>query len=422
MKSSTSFKALSGSNYFRLKIAYSLLLNQAIEITNIRDDDINPGLSKYEISFLKLISEITNGTVIDINKTGTTLKFTPGTITNNYGDEFTFQCDKSRAVTYYAEGLIPIAMFGKESLVVNLEGITNNNIDNSVDSFKGSTCALIQKLVVGDTVIFDIKKRGMFPNGCGCVKFKCPIITNLAPFDWVNEGKVKRVRGIAFTSKISSSFANRMVNKARGVLNNFLPDVWISTDSVKDKDLQKISPGYGISLVAETTNGFAFASDMVNKDNKDHTPEDLAKELSVKFLNDIYCAGAVDVNNQGLFLFLMALSEKNLVSEMKIGRITKYSKGVVRLIKQLLKVRFNIREVDEYDDNEEESEDDKKDEEEEEGEDKEGEDEEMENEDEEEEIGDGNDDDDEELPNVHEQYIYSCIGIGLRNVARIELS
>ena len=358
--SSSSFKSLSGSNYFRLKIAYSLLLNQAIEITNIRDDDINPGLSKYEISFLKLISEITNGTVIDINKTGTILKFTPGTITNNYGDEFTFQCDKSRAVTYYAEGLIPIAMFGKESLVVNLEGITNNNIDNSVDSFKGSTCALIQKLVVGDTVIFDIKKRGMFPNGCGCVKFKCPIITNLAPFDWTNEGKVKRVRGIAFTSKISSSFANRMVNKARGVLNNFLPDVWISTDSVKDKDLQKISPGYGISLVAETTNGFAFASDMVNKDNKDYTPEDLAKELTVKFLNDIYCAGAVDVNNQGLFLFLMALSEKNLVSEMKIGRITKYSKGVIRLIKDLLKVRFNIREIDEYD-NEDESEDDKKD-------------------------------------------------------------
>ena len=157
---------------------------------------------------------------------------------------------------------------------------------------------------------------------------------------------------------------------------------------------------------------------MVNKDNKDHTPEDLAKELSVKFLNDIYCAGAVDVNNQGLFLFLMALSEKNLVSEMKIGRITKYSKGVVRLIKELLKVRFNIREVDEYDDNEEESEEDKKDEE----DDKEGEDEEMENEDEEEEVGDGNDDEEDELPNVHEQYIYSCIGIGLRNVARIELS
>ena len=102
------FQKIPGSNYFRLKIAYSLLLNKPIEICNIREDSITPGLTEYEISFLKLINAITNGTKFEINKTGTTVRFTPGTITNNYGDEFTFETDPSRAVTHYAEGLIPI--------------------------------------------------------------------------------------------------------------------------------------------------------------------------------------------------------------------------------------------------------------------------------------------------------------------------
>ena len=64
---------LHGSNYFRLKIAYSLLLNRAIKISDIRSDSINPGLTSYEINFLHLISSITNGKIIYINNTGTNI-------------------------------------------------------------------------------------------------------------------------------------------------------------------------------------------------------------------------------------------------------------------------------------------------------------------------------------------------------------
>jgi len=64
------FQKLNGSNYFRYKIAYSLLMNKKVEIFNIRADDINPGLTQSEISFLHLIEKITNGTIIDISKTG----------------------------------------------------------------------------------------------------------------------------------------------------------------------------------------------------------------------------------------------------------------------------------------------------------------------------------------------------------------
>jgi RNA 3'-terminal phosphate cyclase-like protein len=287
---------IKGSNYLRIKIAYSLLLNRPIELSGIRENDVNPGLTEYEISFLKLVEKITNGTNVEISKTGTVIRFYPGVITNNYGDEFEFECDISRSVAYYLEGILPIAMYGKESLNCILYGVTNDNDDISVDSFKSTTCGLIQKLVIGDTISLDIKRRGVYPIGNGMVRFKCPIVIFMNNFDWLDEGKIKRVRGLAFTSKISASMSTRLVDACRGTFNNFLPDVWISVDNNKDRT-QQGSPGYGLSLVAETTEGFFYCSDITNniKENSQFkqldtniTPEDLARKCSLTLLEDLF--------------------------------------------------------------------------------------------------------------------------------------
>ena len=183
------YEEFEGSNLFRLKVAYSFILNRPIKISNIRADSTNPGMTQYEINFLKLVSEVSNGTKININQTGTGFTLIPGTITNNYGDELTFECDKSRCITYYAEGLIPICLYGKESLHIKLKGITNNLIDNSVDSFKMSTCVLLQKLIIGDTVEFKINKRGVLPNGIGEVYPKDAASYDHLYARWLRQGR-----------------------------------------------------------------------------------------------------------------------------------------------------------------------------------------------------------------------------------------
>ena len=63
---------------------------------------------------------------------------------------------------------------------------------------------------------------------------------------------VKRIRGVAFSSKVSPQTCNRMVDGARGVLNALLADVYIFTDHMSGA-AAGLSPGYGLTLVAETT-------------------------------------------------------------------------------------------------------------------------------------------------------------------------
>lgn len=54
--------------------------------------------------------------------------------------------------------------------------------------------------------------------------------------------------------------ANRMVDAARGVLNQLLADVYIFTDAAAGPAAGN-SPGYGITLVAETTSGCLISAE-----------------------------------------------------------------------------------------------------------------------------------------------------------------
>lgn len=154
-----------GSSFFRLRIAYSMLTKVPIKISNIRTNDVNPGVTASEKLFLDLVSALSNGTEIDLNRTGTTLRFTPGVITNNLGKEVEFHCGYERSIVYFLEGIIPIALFGKESCSLKLLGITDDNIDSGFDRFNYVTLSLMQKLVEGDKFKCKLVKRGLRPNG-----------------------------------------------------------------------------------------------------------------------------------------------------------------------------------------------------------------------------------------------------------------
>jgi len=55
------------------------------------------------------------------------------------------------------------------------------------------------------------------PKGGGLVEFHVPIVRKfLQPVYIVDEGLIKRVRGVAFSSKISPTTTNRVVHACRG--------------------------------------------------------------------------------------------------------------------------------------------------------------------------------------------------------------
>lgn len=64
-----------------------------------------------------------------------------------------------------------------------------------------------------------------------CVYIFLPFIGHsLQAVTWTDEGMVRRIRGVTFSTRVSVQFENTMVHSARGIFNRLLPDVHIFTD------------------------------------------------------------------------------------------------------------------------------------------------------------------------------------------------
>ena len=49
----------------------------------------------------------------------------------------------------------------------------------------------------------------------------------------IEEGKIKRIRGLLTSAKVSPQLTTRVVDKLREIFNDYIPDVWIHMDPYK---------------------------------------------------------------------------------------------------------------------------------------------------------------------------------------------
>jgi RNA 3'-terminal phosphate cyclase-like protein len=96
------------------------------------------------MNLLKLLEKVTNGSNVNINKTGTRLIFRPGMIDCNEGLPIEHDCHLERSITYYLEVVLPLAIFGKTILNLTLTGNTDDSLDQSIDSFKNIMVHLLK--------------------------------------------------------------------------------------------------------------------------------------------------------------------------------------------------------------------------------------------------------------------------------------
>jgi len=79
-------------------------------------------------------------------------------------------------------------------------------------------------------ILLKITKRGAPPNGGGEIIFRSPIVRSTNPIQCMDSGRIKRIRGIAYGTRISPQTVNRVMEAARSSLTKFIPDVFVYTD------------------------------------------------------------------------------------------------------------------------------------------------------------------------------------------------
>lgn len=97
----------------------------------------------------------------------------------------------------------------------------------------------LEKFGIEENVELKITKRGAPPLGGGEVIFNCCSVRQLKPVQFTEEGRIKRIRGIAYCTRVSPQTANRLAESARSVLNRYIPDVYVYTDVYKGAESGK---------------------------------------------------------------------------------------------------------------------------------------------------------------------------------------
>ena len=77
-----------------------------------------------------VVGQISNGSMIEINETGTRMRLVPGLLVG--GANLEHDCHTSRSIGYYLEALASLAPFAKHATEITLRGVTNDDRDPSV--------------------------------------------------------------------------------------------------------------------------------------------------------------------------------------------------------------------------------------------------------------------------------------------------
>jgi RNA 3'-terminal phosphate cyclase-like protein len=393
---------LRGDDGFRARLVLATIAGRSIRIDGIREHSAAaPGLRPHEASFLRLLEKVTHGASVEINETGTSLRYRPGVIV---GGTIEHDCPPPRGVGYYAEPLLLLALFARAPLRATLRGVTNGGPDPSADAWRvvglpllrrvaglgpraDAATALAAGAAAGDFAL-RVVRRGLLPHGGGEIVLEAPRLACIPPVDLVDEGAVRRVRGVAHAARVPPAAAAAAVDGVRGVLNALLADVYVFTDHAAGQGAAR-DPGYGVMLVAETTTGCLLGCEVgsdADLEALEKAEEEAAEEgggdgdaappskrakskpapappatpppnrprknpplprtvgvaAARGLLAEVARGGVCDAGAQGLLLLTCALADAQ-ASRVRLGPLTPHAAACLRAARDVLGVTFSLK-------------------------------------------------------------------------------
>jgi RNA 3'-terminal phosphate cyclase-like protein len=366
------------------RLVLSTLTGRPVHISQIRSSSpTQTGLAPHEISFLRLLESVTNGSSIQISYTGTTLTYSPGLITGSVeglgASGGVIKCvlpdTITRGVSWFLIPLCILAPFSKAPVNVRFEGegvITSatETGDISADSVRTAILPLYERFgILPSKLELRILQRSCAgpggKGGGGVVELRFGSQVRLPKTLHMNRnpGRVRRIRGVAYSTGVSASNNARMIHTARGILNPLVSDVHVAAQydqaplvSSQDKSnpsaKKRTGIGFGLSLVAETSaEGVLYSADVAAPSQGGVTPEDIGKQCAYQLLEIISQGGCVTRVGAATVLTLMAMGSED-VGRLRLGRDvigTEEAVSLGRDLKLFGASSWGLRDVDEDD-------------------------------------------------------------------------
>ena len=328
---------LSHHLFLRERLFLSFISKKPIYIENIRVNFEKKGLRNFELNLLSLFDKLSMDCSVEINETGTNLKFVPSYLK---GGNFFHSTNGTRSLGYYLEFLSYIIPSFKEKTNLKITGLRSLKADISLETFAYVNLSLLRKIGGRDLKLRIISNSISNVKNTEIILF-CPKTDLFRSIYFNKRGLILAMR-IIFTTSSNSilSYENLFTILPRKLLDSSL-QFRIHNFKIFNKKINFKT----ITILAETSTGCILSIDstMTRKNLKINQWVEFYRGIFFEFFQEIITGNCVDGHNQVFFLinFLGINSGKN--SEIKVKKLTLSTIYFLRETKLILGSFFKIK-------------------------------------------------------------------------------
>jgi RNA 3'-terminal phosphate cyclase (ATP) len=312
-----------GGQIIRTAIALAAITGTEVEITNIRANRPNPGLSAQHLHAVQAVERISGGKTEGLQLRSTRLKFSPGPLKGFEGE---IDIGTAGSISLLLQCLIPVALFADRTTKVRITGGTDVSWSPPIEFYTHVFLPALREL--GCELQLKLERRGYYPKGGGLVDVHITPAPRMKGVVFQSSDNRKIVQGVSHSCGLPAHVAERQANAAKHVLRNAGYDAAIKTET---DERGKWTTGSGITLWSGYKSGSALGE-------RGKRAELVGEEAARSILKELASPATVDAHLADQLVPYLALADGK--SELKVRELTKHLETNLYITQQFLEVTF----------------------------------------------------------------------------------
>lgn len=289
--------SIGGGQLLRTALALSVIKREPIRIADIRGGRSNPGLRPQHLTAVRLLADISNASVSEVDVGSSELEFDPDKPT---GGSYEATIGTAGSITLLFDTVLPLATAIDEPLTVIARGGTDVKWSPPMDYFRFVKLPVLRR--AGLQAAVDVERWGFYPAGGGLAKLHLAP-TTLGDLQLMGRGELD---GARLYSKCSSSLEDRDV--ASRQLEAVVERLSGSGVSITEQSVAAAttdSPGSAIVIRLDCTDSIAGFNSLGERGKPAEDVGEAAADRAREFIDGV---GAVDRHLGDQLIVFLALS------------------------------------------------------------------------------------------------------------------
>ncbi len=284
----------------RFATAFAALLRRPLHVTNARAKREKPGLRPQHLAAVRACAELCGAKTEGLAVGSREFIFMPGSRIR--GGTFSWEIGTAGSATMLALGILPVACLAEAPVTARITGGVFQDFAPSPHHMQHVLAPLLGRM--GATVELQVLRAGYVPRGGGVIELRVqPVRESLAPLRLTEQGVVREVSGIAFSSHLEERRVSaRMARACQGELSG----AGLVAHIEHVLDTLAVHAGASLAVWATTSTGCILGADRCGALRR--SAEAIGRFVAQSLLNDLAAEATVDRHAADQLVLLAALA------------------------------------------------------------------------------------------------------------------